>query len=82
MQFILTEKEYDQLMPKSEYIQTIQVLKSAVEILFEESKLDCLLKKPYYGYCNDCKIHNFIKSRVPNKGHICPVTGHTFNYSK
>lgn len=56
MQYILTEEEYNNLVPKSK----VEELKSKIEKLnqkvLEYSKYTCRHKVNVFAYCDDCPI--------------------------
>ena len=71
MQYILTQKEYDNLIPKSQYEDKCKQVKNLQMLLLKASNFKCIHDitkedEEEYGdefYCDDCPLAHFKSSR-------------------
>jgi len=70
MQYLLTQEEYNNLVPKSQYEQYLKYLNIVSKELLKNEKFTCR-SEGYKDYCDDCplvKIHD--EQDIPLKS-IC-----------
>ena len=66
MQYILTQEEYNNLVPKSKYEKKCDEVKKLQQMLLKASKFKCIYDAPddsddYFDdmYCDDCPLKDF-----------------------
>ena len=58
MQYILTEEEYKNLVPKSKYVEKINVIEELQQLVMKISGHICIYenKGGIYSYCDQCPL--------------------------
>ena len=62
MQYILTQEEYNNLVPKSKYENKCDEVKKLQQMLLKASKFKCIHERTEYNidcYCDRCPLQDF-----------------------
>lgn len=61
MQYILTDEEYKNLVPKSQYIEKIKEIEELQQLLMKATGYTCIHEEHDYegSYCDKCPLAHF-----------------------
>ena len=83
MQYLLTEEEFKNMVPKQSLIERDEALELARNIILTQSNFNCIhdiseLHVKYGGYCDDCPCSPIHEHDYNTLKHICKLP-HNFS---